>query len=61
MPFVLTKKDSLKTVTLKTKVSTTDKKNARKKSLFEIECEKGFTIEESRKRIHDKIDGLWKK
>jgi hypothetical protein len=61
MSVVITKKDSLSTATLKTKASSTDKKNATKKSVFEIECEKGFTIEESRKRIHDKIDGLWKK
>jgi hypothetical protein len=61
MSVVVTKKDSLSTATLKTKTSSTHKKNAIKKSVFEIECEKGFTIEESRKRIHDKIDGLWKK
>jgi hypothetical protein len=61
MSVVITKKDSLSTATLKAKASSTDKKNAIKKSVFELECEKGFTIEESRKRIHDKIDGLWKK
>ncbi len=61
MSVVLIKNGSPKTTTLKTKVCATDKKIAVKKSAFEIECEKGFTIEESRKRIHDKIDSLWKK
>jgi hypothetical protein len=61
MSVVLTKKNSVSTVSLKTKASSTDKKNAIIKSAFKIECEKGFTIEESHKRIHDKIDGLWKK
>jgi selenocysteine-specific translation elongation factor len=31
------------------------------KTAFQIECENGFTIEESRKRVHAKIDSLWKK
>jgi GTP1/Obg family GTP-binding protein len=61
MYVVLTKKDSLKSSNLKTKAISSNKKNAVNKSAFEIECEKGFTIEESRKRAHDKIDSLWKK
>jgi hypothetical protein len=61
MSVVLTKKDSLKSSNLRTKAISSNKKNAVKKSAFEIECEKGFTIEESRKRVHDKIDSLWKK
>jgi hypothetical protein len=61
MSVVLTKKDSLKSPNLRTKAISSNKKNAVKKSAFEIECEKGFTIEESRKRVHDKIDSLWKK
>jgi hypothetical protein len=59
MSVVLTKKDSLKSSNLRKKAISSNKKNAVKKSAFEIECEKGFTIEESRKRVHDKIDGLW--
>lgn len=31
------------------------------KSAFQIECEKGISIEESRKKIHTKIDSLWQK
>jgi hypothetical protein len=61
MSVVLTKKDSLKSSNLRTKAISSNKKNAVKKSAFEIECEKGFTIEESRKRVHYKIDSLWKK
>ena len=61
MSVVLIKKDSLSTATLKTKASSTDNKNAIIKSAFKIEWEKGFTIEESRKRIYDKIYCLWKK
>jgi hypothetical protein len=55
----LNKKAFTKSTTLKTKVISADKKNGMKKSVFEIECEKGFTIEESRKHVHDKIDSLW--
>ncbi len=29
------------------------------KTKFELECEKGVSIEESRRRIHKKIDDLW--
>lgn len=29
------------------------------KTQFEIDCENGTSIEESRKRIHAKIDNLW--
>ena len=31
------------------------------KSAFQIECDKGSSIEESRKKIHAKIDSLWQK
>ena len=31
------------------------------KTEFQRECENGYTIEESRKRVHAKIDTLWKK
>jgi hypothetical protein len=56
----LNKNAFTKSTTLKTKVISANKNNTMKKSVFEFECEKGFTIEESRKRIHDKIDSLWK-
>jgi hypothetical protein len=61
MPTLLTKKDSPQSSSVRTKNVFSDKKNTAKKSAFDIECEKGFTIEQSRKRIHDKIDTLWKK
>ncbi len=61
MTVVLNKKRFSKSTTLNTKVISLDKNNIVKKSIFEIECEKGFTIEESRKHVHDKIDCLWKK
>jgi hypothetical protein len=61
MSVVLNKKLSLNSSNLRTKPVPIEKKNAVNKTAFEIECEKGFTIEESRKRVHDKIDGLWKK
>jgi hypothetical protein len=61
MPTLLTKKDSPQSSSVRTKTVSTDKKITAKKSTFDIECEKGFTIEQSRKRIHDKIDSLWKK
>ncbi len=31
------------------------------KTAFQKECENGISIEESRKRIHAKIDSLWQK
>jgi len=31
------------------------------KTAFQVECEKGNSIEESRKKIHAKIDTLWQK
>ncbi len=31
------------------------------KTEFQRECENGHTIEESRKRVHAKIDTLWEK
>lgn len=31
------------------------------KTAFQVECEKGISIEESRKKIHAKIDSLWQK
>jgi hypothetical protein len=61
MPNVLVKKDTPKSLELKSKDIATTPKSSLKKSAFEIECESGFTIEQSRKRIHDKIDSLWKK
>jgi hypothetical protein len=60
MPVGLNKNAFTKSTNLKSKVITAYKKNAIKKSVFEIECEKAFTIEESRKHIHEKIDGLRK-
>jgi hypothetical protein len=61
MSVVLIKKDAPKKSSLRTEAISTAKKTTVKKSAFEMECEKGFTIEQSRKRIHDKIDTLWKK
>lgn len=61
MLVVLNKKVFPKNTTIKNKEISLDKRNVVNKSTFEIECEKGFTVEESRKRVHDKIGSLWEK